>query len=234
MNSPRELEEKAVAYHEQTLAEDTTVWRDGVNILLLGFDALQGRDVRNDTEKVQVAILVRAWDTLYCAFDLALRGYYAQSLNLQRTPIEDWMAYWYLRSFPEDHPKFTKIGVKTPCFNDMVQRIEAKYGKEQGETVRPWIMRLHKFSHVDRLGITMAILPGGDTLNLALGPQQDRLRYLLCVEQALTVIVELMKALNNFRGLMGSEPLEGFQQYFERAHAWQQEQAKKERKKSAS
>lgn len=232
MNTPTELEERTVAYHERTFAEDTAIWRDGINILLRGFDALQGRDVRNDTERVQVALLIRAWDTVYCAFDLALRGYYPQSLNLLRAPIEDWMAYWYLRSFPDDHSRFLGLGEDTPSFNDMLQQIEAKHGKEQGEAVRPWIKRLHKFSHVDRLGIKMAILPGADALNLALGPQQDRLRYLLCVEQGLTVTLELMEALDNLRRVMNAEPLEGFRQYVDRVDTWQQEQAKKARREA--
>ncbi len=229
MDNLGQLEQAAVAHHEQTFTDDTGIWRDGINTLLRGFDALHKRNVQNDTERVQAILLIRAWNTVYCAFDLAQRGYYSQSLNLLRTPVEDWMAYWYLRVFPAEHFRFLGKGQNTPSFNDMLQKIESKHGKEQGDAVRPWIKRLHKFSHVDRLGIKMAILPGGDALNLALGPQRDRLRYLLCVEQALAVVLELMEALDNLRRLMGSEPLGGFQQYVDRVHVWQQKQAETEK-----
>lgn len=235
MTTLKALEEEAVLYHETTFAEGTAVCRDGIDILLRGFDAINGRDVRNDTERVQAALLIRAWNTVYCAFDLALRGYYPQSLNLLRTPIEDWMAYWYLRSFPDEHSRFLGQGKDTPKFKYMLDKLQEKHGEEAtaSATVSRKINRLHKFSHVDRLGVMMAILPGSNALNLALGPQQYRLRYLVCVEQVLTVILDFLEALDNFRRVLGCQPIVGFQQHAERVHAWQREQAEKAGKGSA-
>src|SRR3712207_5954810 len=74
-----------------------------------------------------------ATQNIYCAFQMAQRGYYPQSLNLLRPPVEYWMSYWYLRSFPEEHARFTNMAAgseETPRYNDMLQKIEARHGMQ--------------------------------------------------------------------------------------------------------
>lgn len=221
-----EWEREAIEFHVLHMADEVKVWTAGLNLLLKGMVEMQGRKVKSDAEAVQAALLTRAWNTMYCAYSLALRAYYSQGLNLLRAPIEDWMAYWYLRAFPQEHQKFLSMKKKTPTFRKMLEKIEKKYGDEQGEGIRDWINRLHKFSHVDRMGVLMVILNDPHRLSLALGPEVDGFgfNYKLCTEQALNVIVPHAEALDDFRRLVGLAPLVGFQEYLGRVKAWQDAQ----------
>jgi hypothetical protein len=201
--------------------------------------------IGGDEEPIMIALLMRAWQTLACAYDLALRGYYPQALNLQRAPIEDWLAYWYLRSFPAEHPRFADLKQTTPSFNDMLQRIEAKHGSDA--QIRTWIKRLHKYSHVDRLGVRMVILPSPtvtdscgssaqvgrgaarighcrtrqDGPSFALGPQQNALLFRYCAEEASATLLSLIEAVENLRRLMKCGPLAASDEYMQRRRAWQ-------------
>src|SRR5881394_3710379 len=101
------------------------------------------------------------------------------------------MAYWYVRSFPEEHVRFTSLKENTPTYNDMLQCIESKH--QRGDTrPRGWIKVLHKFSHVDRLSVRMAIVPREGQISFALGPQQDERLFRFCTSEALAVIGALV------------------------------------------
>lgn len=213
-------EQRATWFHEQSVTDAADIWRDGLNVLLRAFDPVSGRKVDRDEGIVLIALLLRALQTVSCANDLALRGYYPQALNLLRTPIEDWMSYWYLRSFPQEHSRFTNFAEATPLFNDMLQRIEAKHQRPD-PNVRAWIKRLHQFSHIDRSGVRMVILLGEEGISLALGPQQDELLFRYCTSEALAVIVALLEAVDNLRRLVGCDSLVGMVEYGKRVQKWQ-------------
>lgn len=221
MGNLKKDEELAITFHEGSVADAVTIWRDGLNMYLRGLDPFSGRKTTREEEHVQLALLIGAWNTLYCAFGTALRGYYSQSLNLLRTPIEFWMAYWYLRSFPEHHELFTDSTLETPGYNDMLQKIEAKRGKEKDVTVREWIKRLHKFSHVDSSGIALLISPGEGGINVNLGSQMDEGLFRQCTSEAVISIRVLLESLDNMRRLVGYDPLSDLKEFVDRVQAWQ-------------
>lgn len=218
-----DLEARAIAFHEQSVGDATELWRDGLNLLLRGFDPLAGRKPSRDEELAQVALLVQAWQTLTCAFNVALAGYYPQSLNLVRSPLEYWLAYWYLRSFPHEFKRFLNLQESTPSFNDMLQKMESKHGRTE-KPVRAWRKRLNSFSHVDRLPMRVAITEREDGNWLAVGPQQDARVFRGCAAEAGLLICALLEALDNLRRLVGLAPLEGYPEFDERFREWQTEQ----------
>jgi predicted XRE-type DNA-binding protein len=216
-------EAAAVAFHEQTCSESDSIWRDGLNILLRGFDPIHGHVIEKEDETVLVALLMRAWQTIYRAHDSALKGYYPQALNLLRSPIEDWLAYWYIRSFPEQYKRFVDESLQTPPFNDMLQKIEARHFQGQpNPVVREWIKRLHRFSHVDRAGVRMVFLPSQTGAKLLLGPDRDAEAFHYCSAEAAALIQMHLEALDNLRKLFGLPGLTEFDSFKQRLKQYQE------------
>lgn len=183
--------------------------------------SLNGRPFGEPSHAVQVILFARAWNNLYCGYSLALRGYFAPSLNLLRSPIEDWLAYWYLHSFPEEYCHFDDPSLKSPTFNEMLQKIEAKHGNTaQVTVVKEWIKHLHKYSHVDHMGVRLTLGVQGEMARVNLGPYYDRQRFLHCAAETVTDLVVLLEALENYREVRGIEPTPENKAYRKGAVNW--------------
>ena len=215
-------ENAAVQFHERVCTDSVSVWREGLNILLRGFDPIHGRVIEEEEETVLIALLMRAWQTVYRSYDTALKGYYPQALNLLRTPIEDWLAYWYVRSFPAEYERFTDGSSKTPLFNDMLTKLEGRHFEGKPDPrIRSWIKRLYKYSHVDAAGVQLVVVPSDANLKLLLGPDQDDKAFHYCSAEAVALVLMLMEALDNMRrlfGLPGIPEFSSFQDRVERHH----------------
>ena len=78
MSEPIDLkraEPRAIAFHERSVADAADIWRDGLNLLLRGFDPIRGLKSEREETTVLIALMMQAWQTLQCSFDLAQRGY---------------------------------------------------------------------------------------------------------------------------------------------------------------
>lgn len=165
MNDPRppvgfpESEREAIAFHSRVALDAEQVLLEGFDLLLGSLDPLQGHTFGEQAEqRVMMAFFVQTLNSLRCAFQLATQGYYLQALNLTRPVVEEWMAYWYLRNFPERHGQFTATDKEPPPFNDMLQAIEARQSRKRksgGDPpsqperwARSWMKEQHQFSHV--------------------------------------------------------------------------------------
>src|SRR5947209_1384606 len=124
---------------------------------------------------VMIGLFTAGWNSIYCARDLALRSYYPQSLNLLRLPLECWMTYVYLLTFPERTDEFIDDSKKAPTWNAIVQQLETVRNERQ-EVARDWIARLHKFSHVDQLVLRAVVLGRDGKLVYRLGPSRPSCR----------------------------------------------------------
>jgi len=176
---------------------------------------------------VMMALFTKAWNSLYCAHDLASRGYYGQSLNLVRQPVEDWASYWYLRVFPDRWEEFTETSKRTPRFEEMLETIEAANDKPKDVVVRGWMKRLHKFSHVDSFSVRVAVQVGDEgSVHYRLGPEPQEWPFRYCTSESIAIIGVILEAIDNFLRLIGRPTDVGPQGYLGRVIAWQKEQAR--------
>jgi hypothetical protein len=226
-------EAAAIAFHEQQVTDAVDIWRDGLNALLGGLDPLRSHVTVGKAEDVLLALIIRAFNSLYRAHEEALRGYYAQSLNLLRPTVEDFVAYWYVRSFPESRPLFLMQTDRTPRMRDMLEALKKKIAGELGELeadehvqlVKDWIGELHQFSHVDRSGIALVMEHGEKRIDYTLGPTTDEHLFRYCTTQALQSVGGHLETLDNLRKFLGYPPLPDFDAWADRIEAWQRAQA---------
>ncbi len=203
------LGEVAIEFHGTALPEEFKLWRNGLNLLLRGLDPIAGAIIQGEEQTIQIALLVQAWNFLFAANDLAIRAYYGPALNLLRSPVEFWMAYWYLRTFPEQYNEFTNPAVAAPKFDTMLRRISRKHRAGPQTNVGKWIDRLHPFSHVSREAIALALDRNAAGFRLVLGPATEADLFRYCTSEAIVALIPLTEAVENFRLVMGvSEPFE--------------------------
>jgi len=228
----RVAEAESIRFHETAVADAATIWRDGLNALLRGLDVLISHVTVGKDEDLLMAFIVHAWNTLYRAHEEALRGYYSQALNLLRMPVEDFVAYWYVRSYPDKRPLFYRRSKHTPRVRAMLGGLRAKFREQMGEEeaekqvefVEQWINELAQFSHIDRAGVWLVLTPVENRLDYRLGPIPDADLFRFCTAHALRSIGAHMEALDNLRRLLGYEPLEDFAEWADRIEQWQRAQ----------
>jgi hypothetical protein len=138
-------------------------------------------------QRVMMALFIKTLNSLQCFYELAMRGYFIQSLNLLRTPVEDWMGYWFLRNFPGRHGEFTAAGSEPPEFNVMLQAIESLKNRKRkregkpavgpGKRERVWMKQFHQYSHLSRVGVRAIMTIDEEFTNYHLRPEEDEGRF---------------------------------------------------------
>jgi hypothetical protein len=225
---------QAQELHRARASDAEEIFLEGFNLLLRGLDALHGYHVgENQEHRAMTALVVQALNSLRCAYDLALRGYFVQALNLARPAMEDWMGYWYLRNRPEDHTRFTAKGQEPPDFNDMLQKIESRQNKLRTAAGQPknppeqwareWIKELHQFSHVSRARVMGTMRLEGEFTTFQVGSQPDEVWFRAAISKLLPIIVAHLDVMSNLRRLAGQEPIEQVA-YRQRVNEWQARQ----------
>lgn len=105
-----------------------------------------------DVNKAKMSLLSQNFNTLKCAVDLALRGYYSQSMNLLRHVYENWIAFLYLIKKPEEACVLLngKINNRLPNPSDMLNELDEDFLKKQ---MKDWYDVLCRFAHPHAVGV---------------------------------------------------------------------------------
>jgi len=232
----RALEQLAIAAHMKQAPDAVAIYLDGFIMLHQSLHALKGYNFGDALEqRVMMALFIKTLNSMWCFYELAVLGYYVQALNLMRTPVEDWMGYWFLRNFPARHEEFTKPGLEPPEFNVALQAIESAQNRQRkiagqlprqpDKRVRAWMKELHKYSHLSRLGVREVMTIDLDFTHYRLGPADDEAQFHATVAQAIPIVAAHLEAIDNFRRLAGRDPILEFNAYVDRAVGWQRAQA---------
>jgi hypothetical protein len=226
-NTFPEREEESRTFHLQPAGDAVDMWIEGVNLCLSGFDLLRGQSGVQIEDRVRVGLLISAWQNAMCGMDLALRGYYPQSLNLMRAPWGYVISYWYLVNYPARYRRFIDPNMKTPRLRSMAEDLAKKHGEQLVAPVRKIVSDLSDFSHPDRYPMTMSMEIGQVTTNYALGPATDEAYFRTCADQGVSAVIFLAAGVDNLRLSMGHPGLPDFQDWIERADQWKAENGKR-------
>lgn len=135
-----------------------------------GFDALPQNVEAEEVLIVQGAILSQTLNTFRAMIDLAVTGFYIQSLIMLRHVYESWVAFWYLAKYPQDAVRWLKPSskMKPPTAKTMRNRIDhpskrmkSKLGKFQNE--------MHRFAHMDQPAVLSRLDREGEKMIIQLG-----------------------------------------------------------------
>ena len=119
-------------------------------------DAFSIADNSNTTDATlaKMCLLTQNFATLKCAVDLALRGYYSQSMNLLRSVYENLIAILYLTKCPNKAPFWlrAKKNKQPPSHSAMLKKIGKDFNPLKGK-MRKWYGTLCRFAHTDPVGV---------------------------------------------------------------------------------
>jgi len=128
--------------------------QDAIGLFADAFSIADNLDT-TDATMAKISLLSQNFAALKCAVDLALRGYYSQSMNLLRIVYENWIAFHYLTKNPDEaHILLRKPNTGKRLPNPAVMR------KALGENFNPlkekikqWYDVLCCFAHPHAAGV---------------------------------------------------------------------------------
>lgn len=125
--------------------------QDAVGLFADGYSIADNSDT-TDANKAKMGLLSQNFNTLKCAVDLALRGYYSQSMNLLRHVYENWIAFLYVTKKPEE-ARFLldgKINKRLPDHAVMLRELGEDFLKEK---MKEWYSMFCCFAHPHAAGM---------------------------------------------------------------------------------
>lgn len=153
----REARSVELATKEQA-PECVQLVQDAVGHFADAFAILKISDKTNAT-KVRLSLLSQNLASLKCAVDLALRGYYNQSVNLLRIVYENWIAFHYLSNCPDKAHFWLQKDKHPPRHSVMLNKLDKNYKSLKGKMKECYHI-LCRFSHPDAVGVLPQISPG--------------------------------------------------------------------------
>ena len=127
MNTWDDFEKEARLVEKTTIEQESAIvllLKDSIGLFADAFSVAKKSD-SSDATLAKMSLLSHSFGTLKCSVDIALRGYYVQSMNLLRIVYENWIAYHFLEKNADKayfwlHPQHTTTtnGVKSmvdPC-----------------------------------------------------------------------------------------------------------------------
>ena len=102
----------------------------------------------------KMSLLSHNFGTLKCSVDIALRGYYVQSLNLLRIVYENWIAYHYLEKNPEKAHLWLRQSKnkQPPGHAAMLKELDEDFNPLKSE-MKGWYSTLCSFAHTDPINL---------------------------------------------------------------------------------
>ena len=156
MNTWNDLEKEARLVEKTTNDQEPQIvllLQDSIGLFADGFSIANSPDPSEAT-KAKMSLLSHNFGTLKCSVDMALRGYYVQSLNLLRIVYENWIAYHYLEKKPQKAHLWLRDSKKKrpPSHAAMLKKLDKGFNPLKSE-MKVWYSTLCSFAHTDPINL---------------------------------------------------------------------------------
>lgn len=115
----RELEQQVSHQTLEAHDPDAALAEELMGHMLTAFRELQGTKTESPVDELVFLLATGGTNYLYLAFDLAFKGYYAQSLSLSRSAFEFWLAGAYVVAKPHKAASLKRHDAKWPSAKKM-------------------------------------------------------------------------------------------------------------------
>jgi len=191
MNTWNDFEKEARLVEKTTCEKEPELMfllQDSVGLFADAFSIGNSLDTSEAT-LVKMSLLSHNFGTLKCSVDIALRGYYVQSLNLLRIVYENWIAYHYLEKNPDKSHLWLRHSKKKkpPGHAAMLKELDDDFNPLKGK-MRGWHSTLCSFAHTDPINllpqISTEIVPDETTIHFGATYKSNLFRassYAICL-----------------------------------------------------
>lgn len=158
-----------------------------LNTFLSGFSSMGSFELKeeNESEYVWLLILIRGLNSIKCAIDLMLKGYYSQAMSLFRTVTEDWFICGTVQESEEVRDCLIRDKVKMPPYIKLATQMKAM------NIYRGDYNYQSKFTHSSRL--SLRVLYNIDKKEAIVAPIYDEVLFLLCAESLMRVSLLILE-----------------------------------------
>lgn len=133
--------------------------QDAIGLFADAFSIADNSDT-TDATLAKMSLLSQNFAALKCAVDLALRGYYSQSMNLLRIVYENWIAFHYLTKNPNEAHILLRepnISKRLPDPAVMRKALGEDFNPLKGQMIQ-WYNVLCCFAHPHAAGVLPQIV----------------------------------------------------------------------------
>ena len=124
--------------------------QDAIGLFADAFSIADSSDT-TDAALAKMGLISQNFATLKCAVDLALRGYYSQSMNLLRIVYENWIAFHYLTINPHEAQILLKPTCKQlPKHFEMLAALGDDFSKDK---LKQWYKVFCCYTHPNAAGV---------------------------------------------------------------------------------
>jgi len=158
-----------------------------LNTFLSGFSSMGSFEFKeeNESEYVWLLVLIRSLNSIRCAMDLMLKGYYSQAMSLLRTVTEAW----FICGTVKDNQS-----VRDCLIRDEAEMLNYKIlaTKMNAKSIYNGDYRYQsKFTHSSRL--SLRVLYNLDKKEVIVAPVYDEVLFLLCAESLMRVSLLILE-----------------------------------------
>lgn len=132
---------------ERIAASTCSLLKGVISTLADGFTEAQ---IKGEPARAQAGLFAQNMNTLKCAVDLTIRGYYTQAMGLLRGVYENWIAFHYISKFPVKASLWLNKNRKAPKHSDMLNDLGPNFPEDKTDA-RGWYGALCRFAHTDAL-----------------------------------------------------------------------------------
>jgi len=191
MNTWNDFEKEARVVDKTTSEQEPGVvllLQDSIGPIADAFSVGNNLDT-SDATLAKMSLLSHNFATLKCSVDIALRGYYSQSLNLLRIVYENWIAYHYLEKNPDKAHLWLRHSKnnKPPGHAAMLKELDDDFNPLKGK-MKGWYSTLCSFAHTDPINllpqISTEIVPDETTIHFGATYKSDLFKassYAICL-----------------------------------------------------
>ena len=192
MNTWEEFDREAKTVEKATkeqAPECVKLLQDAVGLFADALVIAAEKPGATDAIVAKMSLLSHNFNTLKCSVDLALRGYYNQSVNLLRIVYENCIAFHYLGKYPNKAHLWLRASKKKkpPSHAAMLNALDKKFNPLKGQ-MRKLYSTLCSFAHTDAIGVLPQIStdfsPGEISIHFGATYNDDLFRapaYFICL-----------------------------------------------------
>jgi hypothetical protein len=156
MNTWNDFEKEARLVEKATNEQEPGIVRllqDSIGLFANAFSIGNSPDT-SDATLAKMSLLSHNFGTPKCSVDIALRGYYVQSLNLLRIVYENWIAYHYLEKNSEKAHLWLRHSKnkRPPGHAAMLKELDENFNPLKSE-MKGWYSTLCSFAHTDPINL---------------------------------------------------------------------------------
>jgi hypothetical protein len=132
----------------QQLPQICSLLKNAISFLADGF--LESEVINEGAAQAQQGLFSQNLNSLKSSVDLAMRGYYTQSMDLLRGVYENWIAFHYLSEYPLKAKCWLNKKLKPPKHSVMLKALGPNFIEDKNDA-RGWYSALCGFAHTDAL-----------------------------------------------------------------------------------